>query len=137
MTDLADAFAPCRDCTCSAFRRASRAVTQHFEEQFSGSGLRSTQFTVLATLIQTGAISISRLARILGVERTTLTRNLGPLERRKLVTVLGDADGRVRKVGITRAGQVLAVDLLPRWKKAQASVGSVLSRFDLSSTRRR
>lgn len=124
-------FFPCRDCTCAALRRAGRAVTQHYEQRFRGSGLRGTQFTILATVIQTGSIPISRLANMLGVERTTLTRNLKPLERRKLLTLSGDADGRVRQVSVTPAGETLARKLLPRWKQAQASVGEVLARFKL------
>jgi len=128
----ADAFVPCRECTCSALRRASRAVTQHYEQRFRGSGLRGTQFTILAAVIQAGSIPISKLANMLGVERTTLTRNLQPLERRKLLTLSGDSDGRVRQVEITPAGEALARKLLPRWKQAQASVGEVLARFKLS-----
>jgi DNA-binding MarR family transcriptional regulator len=112
-------------------RRASRAVTQHYEQRFRGSGLRATQFTILATVIQTDAIPISKLADLLGVERTTLTRNLRPLERRKFLTLSGDGDGRVRQVGITPAGEKLARELLPRWKQAQASVGEVLARFKM------
>ena len=96
--------------------------------------LRATQFTILATLIQTGSIPISRLAGFLGVQRTTLTRNLRPLEKRKLVALGGQSDGRIHEVRVTSAGITLARALLPRWKQAQASVGEVLSRFDLTFT---
>lgn len=121
-------FVPCRDCVCSALRRASRAVTQHFEAQFRGSGIRGTQFTILAMLIQTEPMAISHLATQLGVQRTTLTRNLRPLDRRKLVSL---SDGRARLVSITPEGEALALKTLPRWRKAQASVGQILAQFDL------
>ncbi len=57
-------------------------MTQHYERAFRGTGLRATQFTLLATLIQTGPIPLGRLAEMTGLERTTLTRNLRPLEKR-------------------------------------------------------
>jgi len=131
VNEIQQQFIPCRKCTCSALRRASRALTRHFEKQFRGAGLRATQFTILATLIQTDAIAISRLAKLLGVERTTLTRNLGPLEKRKLVQLTGDSDGRVRQVAITGAGLALARKTLPRWKNAQAGATAVLQQFDV------
>jgi len=127
----ASAFAPCQRCACSALRRASRAVTQHFEASFRGTGLRATQFTLLARLIQTGPLPIGALAGRLGLERTTLTRNLQLLEKKGLVAVAGDEDQRVRRIAVTRKGEVTAAAALPAWKRAQASAGSVLRRSDV------
>jgi hypothetical protein len=62
MVVKASIFAPCQNCACSLLRRVSRAVTQHYEAAFRGTGLRSTQFTLLATLIQTGPLPIGTLA---------------------------------------------------------------------------
>jgi DNA-binding MarR family transcriptional regulator len=124
----ASAFVPCRECTCSALRRASRAVTQHYETCFRGTGLRATQFTLLATLIQTGPLPMGELANQLGMERTSLTRNLRLLEKKGLVGVVGDKDQRVRRVAMTRKGEAVAAALLPVWKRAQASAGEVLRR---------
>lgn len=123
----AASFVPCRACACSALRRASRAVTQHYEASFRGTGLRATQFTLLATLIQTGPLPVSALAASLGLERTSLTRNLRPLERRGLVAATGDKDQRVRRVAITPEGEKSAAAALGAWKRAQASVGTVLA----------
>ena len=128
MTVRASAFAPCQRCACSALRRASRVVTQHFEASFRGTGLRATQFTLLATLIQTGPLPMSALAGRLGLERTTLTRNLQLLEKKGFVAVAGDEDQRVRRVAVTRKGESAAVAALPAWKRAQASAGAVLRR---------
>jgi DNA-binding MarR family transcriptional regulator len=125
-------FAPCRRCACSALRRASRAVTQHFESSFRGTGLRATQFTVLAMLIQTGPLPMGALAGRLGLERTTLTRNLQLLEKRGLIGIASDDDQRVRRVTVTRRGEAAAAAALPAWKRAQASVGAVARRAGVS-----
>jgi DNA-binding MarR family transcriptional regulator len=121
-------FLICRDCTCSALRRASRAVTQHFEAYFRGTGLRATQFTVLAALAQTGPLAISLLAAELGLERTSLTRNLRPLEKKGFVVTLADDDQRIRLIKITKRGEPAALAALGAWKQAQSSVGEVLNR---------
>jgi DNA-binding MarR family transcriptional regulator len=128
MSVQVSAFVPCQRCVCSALRRASRAVTQHFEASFRGTGLRVTQFTLLATLIQTGPLPTSALAGRLGLERTTLTRNLQLLEKKGLVAVAGDEDRRVRRIAVTRKGEAAAAAALPAWKRAQASTGVVLRR---------
>jgi DNA-binding MarR family transcriptional regulator len=103
-------------------------VTQHYEASFRGTGLRATQFTVLAALAQTGPTPVSLLAGQLGLERTTLTRNLRPLEKKGLIETLSDADGRVRRIKITERGEATALAALGAWKRAQASVGKVLRR---------
>jgi DNA-binding MarR family transcriptional regulator len=115
-----------------AMRRASRAVTQHYEANFKGSGLRATQFSILSVLAQSKPLPISKLAAFLGMERTTLTRNLGPLKRKGLVRVLDDDDGRVRRVTITPAGESAARNTLKVWKRAQATVPAVLKRLSLN-----
>src|SRR5256885_12163149 len=94
----AGSFAACQTCACSALRRATRAVTQHYERHFRGSGLRATQFTILATLTQTGPLSISELSAKLGLERTTLSRNLRLIENKGWVSALAHDDHRVRKM---------------------------------------
>src|SRR5271154_4018440 len=99
-------FSACRGCVCSALRRASRVVTQHFERSFRGTGLRSTQFSLLAVLTQTGPLPMSALAAMLGLERTTLTRNLRPLQTKGLVRFGSVAsDQRVHRVELTSDGR--------------------------------
>jgi DNA-binding MarR family transcriptional regulator len=127
MSDLAKLLAPTQDCTCSALRRASRALTAHYERHFRGSGIRGTQFTVLSTVIQTGGISVTALAELMGMERTTLTRTLRLLEDAHLIKLNGTDDGRVRTVTITTRGENTVRKLLPRWQKAQASARDVLN----------
>ena len=119
MTELTDLLRPSRDCTCSLLRQATRAVTQHYEASFRGAGIRGTQFTVLSMLAQAGPMPMARLAVRLGLERTTLTRNLKPLLRDQLVEVRQERDGRVRRVAITAKGEAAARAAFPLWKKAQ------------------
>ena len=134
MADFQTQLARTRNCTCSALRRATRAVTAHYESHFRGSGLRGTQFTILSVLAQAGPLPMTRLAELLGVERTTLTRNLTVLARRGLVAWTGEQDGRVRKALLTKAGDAMLHKCLPHWMAAEASVGKVLKRFRLPRT---
>jgi DNA-binding MarR family transcriptional regulator len=126
-------FQPCRTCACSALRRASRAVTQHYEKHFRGSGLRATQFTILATLAETGPLSISELSAKLGLERTTLSRSLHLVEDKGWISALSDGDQRVRKMALTPKGMKKASAALAVWKRADTSVEPVLRRFGLQS----
>jgi len=101
-------------------------VTQHYEASFRGTGLRATQFTLLALLIQTGPLPLTEMAEKLGLERTSLTRNLGPLERKGLVKTMAADDQRVRRIAITRKGEAAARAALDAWKQAQSTVDEVL-----------
>jgi DNA-binding MarR family transcriptional regulator len=67
-------------CTCLALRQAARHVSQHYDRLLAPSGLRTTQFSVLAKLRQHGALTINALAGALVMDRTTLGRNILPLE---------------------------------------------------------
>ena len=125
-------FAVCRDCTCSALRRASRAVTQHFERSFRGTGLRATQFSLLSTLALTGPIPLSGLAAKIGAERTTLSRGLTLLSKRGLIRLNStNADQRVHRIELTPAGHAAARKALPAWRRAQDGVGPILKRLNL------
>jgi len=114
-------FVACRQCLCTAARRRSRDLTRAFEKAMRGSGVRGTQFTLLATLVQTGPIPTTRLAEFQGLERTTLTRNLSRLVRDGFVQIHEGEDRRVRKAAITPAGEGAARRAFPFWKKAQAA----------------
>ena len=123
-------FRACRQCLCTAARRKSRELTRAFEQAMRGAGVRGTQFSLLATLVQTGPMPVTRLADLLSLERTTLTRNLRPLLRDGLVRIDEGEDRRVRKAAITRKGEEAARRAFPFWRKAQeaalaASAGAV------------
>jgi DNA-binding MarR family transcriptional regulator len=97
---------------------AARAVTRAYDRALRPSGLRSTQFTILVAASVAGGIPLHRLAKILGLERTTLTRNLAAIERKGLIKV-AEIDGRTRNVIVLPAGEELLTQALPLWDQAQ------------------
>ncbi|HEX4113045.1 MAG TPA: MarR family winged helix-turn-helix transcriptional regulator [Stellaceae bacterium] len=128
----ADEFQECAGCICAGVRRAARTLSRHYERHMRGTGLRGAQFSTLVVLARGGPMPIGRLAKLLGVERTTLTRNLKPLENKHWVKFSGDADGRVRFVAITAKGRAVASAAVPSWRAAQASVGPKLKELRLA-----
>jgi DNA-binding MarR family transcriptional regulator len=133
MTDDLETFRECRECLCFAARWAARAVTQHFDRHLRPTGLRVTQFSMLARLAQTGPMPINRLASQMGLERTTLTRNLQPMVAKRWISVTEDADRRVHNVEITTKGRAAAREALPAWRKAQASARDRLGELHLDA----
>ncbi|MBT6147199.1 MAG: winged helix-turn-helix transcriptional regulator [Gemmatimonadetes bacterium] len=109
-----------RGCACFGLRKSARAVTQLYDRILRPSGLRGTQFTLLAVAAQNESMSISNLADILVMERTTLTRNLRPLEKQGLVKIEPGQDPRSRQVSLTAAGGKRLAAALPLWDQAQA-----------------
>jgi len=110
-------------CTCSALRRATRAVTTVYDKALKPVGLRVTQFAVLRLLQRLGPCPVTRLAAEAALERTTMGRNLDPLERRGLVRIsAGEADARERVVVLTEAGEAAIAAALPHWRAAQARI---------------
>ncbi|MGH6922173.1 MAG: MarR family winged helix-turn-helix transcriptional regulator [Propylenella sp.] len=127
-----DEFAECMSCTCLALRKAARAVTQHYDRALRPAGLRATQFGLLVGLTQSGPVPMAKLADIMGLDRTSLTRNLRPLEATGWLTVAeDDEDRRVRIVAITPKGVAALRKARPAWRKAQTSAGKVLARTAL------
>jgi len=115
-----------RTCACFNLRRAARLVTQRFDRVIRGSGLKATQLPLLMAAYQQENIRLIRMARILGMERTTLTRNLALLEGRDLLRVKEGLDRRERRIAITPKGVKLLDRALPLWKKAQSEVVDAL-----------
>ena len=106
---------------CAGFnlRRASRAVTQAFDDVFSEVGLRSTQFIVLLMAAVQDSPSIAQLARELVLDPSTLTRNLRPLINQDLIQ-LTSAGGRAKQVRLTPTGRTVLREAIELWKDAQA-----------------
>jgi DNA-binding MarR family transcriptional regulator len=135
MTDGAAEFAECRACRCFAVRKASRAVTQHYDRALRKSGMRISQFNTLVVLTQTGALPMQNLAEFMGMDRTSLTRNLQPPVRKRWIKILpGEEDRRVRIVSITPAGIAALRKAMPAWKAAQAGADAVLKQMGLAVT---
>src|SRR6478736_2118169 len=92
-------------CFCLASRQAARKITRLYDSCMQESGIRVTQFTILSQLMLRGEMAIGKLAGILGMERTTLTRNLTLLEERKWISIKPGDDPRSRIVAITAQGR--------------------------------
>ena len=103
-------------------------VTQYFSEIMQASGLRGTQFTILAMLAGSEMLTISELAERLVVDRTTLTRNLGPLEKQGFVKAVSGTDRRTRTIHLTPQGYKTLTQALPLWKKAQENISAYLGK---------
>lgn len=107
-------------CNCGALRRASRHLTQLYEQYLAPFGLTVSQYGLMARLVRGEPRSIQELAQELGVDRTTLARNLKPLERDYLVWVEVDpADRRSRSVTLTEQGREVIQRAKPAWAAAQ------------------
>ena len=118
MTNL-DALQATRGCHCLKARKAARAITRLYEAKLRPHGLRATQFSVLAVLTLKGPTRLGELARILDLERTTLTRIAGLLETREWIEDGKADDARERLLCITDAGRSVLDDALPAWREAQ------------------
>ena len=107
-------------CTCLAIRQAARHITQFYDQFLAPSGLRTTQFSILAKLKRLGPLPINALARELVMDRTTLGRNILPLEREGLIAVeTGRSDRRSRELRLTEAGAARLRAALTGWAEAQ------------------
>jgi DNA-binding MarR family transcriptional regulator len=110
------------NCICASLRKASRVVSQAYDEALKPSGLNNSQFTLLAALSKTGEIPLTRLAEVMVVDRTTLTRNLQPLIRRGLVSDRAGDDQRVRSIAMTGTGKTVYESAVPLWHGVQARI---------------
>jgi len=109
-------------CLCFNLRKAARAVTQLYDAALEPAGLRATQFSLLAVLDGRDAVTITDLARAMVMDRTTLTRNLRPLEKQGLVAIAPGDDRRTREVSLTRRGRQTLTRATPRWRHAQTGM---------------
>lgn len=120
------AFLAQKNCVCFNLRRVARVVTQRFDAEMRRHGIRSTQGTILAALHSIGTSNMADLGEILGMERTTLLRNLRPLQRDGLVTVEGGGHGARVELSLTAKGREQIEKLVPAWESAQRAAVQVL-----------
>lgn len=105
-------------CTWFNIRRASRAITQHFDHELHETGLRITQLSILYMLEHSGPSKLTDIAERLVIDRTTLTRNLKPLIKLGLIRSSNGKDKRTRILGLSKSGTSKLHEALPIWKKA-------------------
>ena len=120
-------------CACGRLRRATRAITQLYDDAMAPAGLRITQFSLLRTLAREGPRRITDLARAALLDRTALSRNLDPLLAQGLVTVVAGPDARTREVDLTSSGRAALRAAEPYWTRAQALVAARLGADRLDS----
>jgi DNA-binding MarR family transcriptional regulator len=113
-------------CVCAHVRMAARAITQIYDEALRPAGLRVTQFGILSVVRQLGPVTLTRLAEATQTDRTTLTRNLGPLSRKRWIRVARGTDRREREVTLTEEGRATLRAALPHWERAQAQMAERL-----------
>jgi DNA-binding MarR family transcriptional regulator len=114
------------DCNCLAIRQAARHVTQFYDQLFAPTGLRATQFAILSRLRQHGAMPINALAAMLVMDRTTLGRNVLPLQRDGLIEVApSPTDRRRHELRLTAAGRERHRAAFRYWQEAQRRFNDV------------
>jgi DNA-binding MarR family transcriptional regulator len=111
------------ECNCLAVRQAARYLTQLYDRHLVRSGLRTGQYGILAKLRRFGPMTINELAADLVINRTTLSRNIRPLERDGLITItLGRSDRRIKQLRLTEAGEARFAEARRAWLQAQRDV---------------
>ncbi|HVH79580.1 MAG TPA: MarR family winged helix-turn-helix transcriptional regulator [Stellaceae bacterium] len=114
------------ECNCLAIRQAARHVTQFYDQLFAPTGLRATQYAILSRLRHNGPMSINALANLLVMDRTTLGRNILPLQRDGLIEVAPNpADRRRHELRLTEAGLKMHRAGLSHWEAAQQRFNKV------------
>lgn len=114
-----------RACVCFNIRKSTRLLTAHYDRVMNPTGLKATQFSLLMTVLQQDTASVSQLANILGMDRTTLSRNVRLLEKKALISVSPGEDRREQRIALTDRGRKAIDQAMPFWEKAQAEVVAI------------
>ena len=115
-------------CLCLFLQRAARAVARRFDDAFRPLGLTCGQYSLLVSLNRPDPPRLGDVARLLAMDRTTLTANIKPLERRGLMRSLADeTDRRSRRLALTEAGEALLVEAVPIWRATHDAIDSLLA----------
>jgi DNA-binding MarR family transcriptional regulator len=119
-------------CTCGRLRMLARRLTRIYDAQLACEGIKVTQYSLLVN-ISRGEKTLSELAAAMDMERTTLTRNLEPLETQGWVKTRSGRDPRSRVVAISDSGRRKIETVLPLWRKAQREVAATLGESHLGA----
>ncbi len=109
-------------CTLNNLRRATRALAKRYDAALSAVQLKSTQFSLLATLSKCQDITLTELADTLVMDRTTLSRNLKPLTAKGLIEINTATDKRIRTLRLSTEGKQLLEQALPLWESVQLTL---------------
>src|SRR5437660_4238387 len=124
-------------CVCSTLRMVSRAVTQLYDDVLRPSGLRVTQFSILAAIARMGEANLKQLEDALAIDQTTLTRSLNLLARDGVIERAAHPDGRIKAMRLTSKGRRALGVARPLWAQAQDKVLRELGTKAWIETRRR
>lgn len=124
-----------RECVMFRVRLTARAVTKHYEDALRPCGLKGPQFSLLVSLSADPGLSATELAHRMGIDRTTLVRNLDLLERDGLIAT--SLDGRARRKTLTRKGAGVLAEALPLWRAAQDALIGKLGAPAWADTRKK
>lgn len=114
-------------CLCLHVQRAARALARRFDDALRPLGLTQGQFSLLMSLNRPDPPTLGRVSAFLAMDRTTLTANLKPLQRRGFLKVAVDKeDRRNRRLILTAAGRAVLIDAVPIWKKTHETVDEAL-----------
>jgi len=119
-------MAAVENCLCFNLRWVARAVTQFYDAEMRRHGIRPTQGTILSSLSARDSWNMAELSDWLGMERTTLVRNLRPLQRDGLVQAVGGGRGNRVELTITAKGRKQIEKLAPAWRSAQSAAVKTL-----------
>ena len=118
-------------CLCLHLQRAARAIARRFDDALRPFDLTNGQFSLLVSLNRPDPPKIGDVSRLLAMDRTTLTANLKPLDRRGLLRVVPDReDRRTRRIELTDAGRALLKQAVPVWRRTHDDVDGVLPGTD-------
>lgn len=113
-------------CICTSLRQAAQASTALYDRMLAPSGLKVTMFRLLRRIEASPDVTITRLADLVGLDRSTLGRNLKVLERQGLLELPPHADARARSMVLTPAGKLALERAMPLWAKVQADIKAAL-----------
>ncbi|MGC4107416.1 MAG: MarR family winged helix-turn-helix transcriptional regulator [Thermomicrobiales bacterium] len=122
-------------CFSTSVRRIDRILSRIYDDAIRPSGLVTTQYSLLSTLARAPAdLSLTDLATAIDMDRSTLSRNLAPLERQGFVHLAAGQDRRARIVSITQAGREKVDETRPLWRAAQDRVAALAGGQDVEDT---
>lgn len=123
---MGPAIAAPKGCTNFKTRQLSRLLSRHYDTELAAVGLKTTQYSLLTHVLRLGPLAPGELARHMGLDASTLTRNLQPLLAAGWLVQEAGADARSRSISLTEAGRSKQGEAQRRWKAAQLQVNRVL-----------
>ena len=121
-----------KNCKCFKIRKASRLVTQFYDKKLQALDLKITQFSILSFIATSDEKNLIKLANELHMDRTTLTRGLEILKKKKYIKNLGDKDSRKKIVSLTKEGIDILNKAIPLWMEAEEEIFEESKKYNFS-----